>query len=74
MNILVMCEKTPGYPTIGAVPLSGAAHVAGEKSARDRRSLVWGSKRVQLIQVAALFAPTVVPTQNVAPSARERST
>ncbi|GAA1311591.1 hypothetical protein GCM10009634_78650 [Saccharothrix xinjiangensis] len=73
MNTL-MCEKTPDYPLISAVSVSGAAHVAGEKSARDRRGLVWGPERVQLIEVATKFAPTVVPTQNVAPSARERST
>jgi hypothetical protein len=69
-----MCAKTPGYPTIGAVPMSGSARVAGEKSARDRRSLVWGLQRVQLIEVAAPTAPTVVPTHSFAPSAQERST
>lgn len=73
MNI-VTCDKTPGYLMTSVVSVSGAAHVAGEKSARDRRGLVWGLERVQLIEVATKFAPTVVPTQNVAPSARERST
>ncbi|WP_106619940.1 hypothetical protein [Saccharothrix carnea] len=73
MNTL-MCFETPGYLLTGVVSAAGAAHVAGEKSARDRHALKWGAERVQLIQVPALFAPRVIPTQNVAPSAHERST
>lgn len=73
MNTL-MCFKTPGYLKTGVALAAGAAHVAGEKSARDRHALKWGAERVQLIQVPAPYAPTVVPTQNVAPSAHERST
>ncbi|MFI9006845.1 hypothetical protein ACIGNX_06410 [Actinosynnema sp. NPDC053489] len=69
-----MCFETPGYLMTRAVAISGATHVAGEKSARDRHALKWGVERVQLIQVPVPFAPTVVPTQNVAPSAHERST
>ncbi len=69
-----MCVKTPGYRMTGVASLSGAAHVAGEKSARDRRGLSWGFERVQLIEAVAPATPTVVPTQNVAPSAQERST
>lgn len=70
----LMCFETTGYPMTDVVLVSGAAHVAGEKSARDRHALNWGAERVQLIQVPAPYAPTVVPTQNVAPSAHERST
>ena len=73
MNTL-MCFETPGYLMTRAVSAAVATHVAGEKSARDRHALKWGAERVQLIQVPAPYAPTVVPTQNVAPSAHERST
>ena len=73
MNTL-MCFETPGYLMTGVVLAAGATHVAGEKSARDRHALKWGAERVQLIQVPAPYASTVVPTQNVAPSAHERST
>ncbi|MFD1148068.1 hypothetical protein [Saccharothrix hoggarensis] len=73
MNTL-MCFETPGYLKSGVVLVSGAALVAGEKSARDRHALKWGAERVQLIQVPAPHAPTVRPTQIVAPSAHERST
>ncbi|CCH28338.1 hypothetical protein BN6_10100 [Saccharothrix espanaensis DSM 44229] len=54
--------------------VSGTAHVAGQKSARDRYASQWGAERVQLIKVPAAYEPTVVPTQNVAPSAHERGT
>ncbi|NUT48109.1 MAG: hypothetical protein HOV94_12480 [Saccharothrix sp.] len=73
MNTPMLCEK-PGYLMTGVVQVSGTARVAGEKSARDRHALKWGAERVQLIQVPAPHAPTVVPTQIVAPSAQERST
>ncbi|WP_447005841.1 hypothetical protein ACRAKI_04815 [Saccharothrix isguenensis] len=73
MNTL-MCFETPGYLMSGVDLVSGAARVAGEKSARDRHALGWGGERVQLIQLPALHASTFVPTENVAPSARERST
>ena len=73
MNTL-MCFEAPGYLMTGVALAPHAAHVAGEKSARDRRALKWGAERVQLIQVPAPYAPTFVPTQNVAPSAHERST
>ncbi len=69
-----MCFETPGYLMTGVVLAASAAHVAGEKSARDRHALKRGAERVQLIQVPAPYAPTTVPTQNVAPSAHERST
>ena len=69
-----LCFGTPGDLMTGVVLASGAAHVAGEKSARDRHAFKRGAERVQLIQVPAPYAPTVVPTQNVAPSAQERST
>lgn len=68
------CFETPGYLMTGVILASGAARVAGEKSARDRHALKWGAERVQLIQVPTPHASTVVPTQNVAPSAHERST
>lgn len=69
-----MFFETPGYLMTGVASAAGATHVAGEKSARDRHALKRGGERVQLIQVPAPYAPTVVPTQNVAPSAHERST
>ncbi|WP_156077396.1 hypothetical protein [Saccharothrix sp. NRRL B-16314] len=74
MNSTLMCFKTPGYLMSGVDLASGAARVAGEKSARDRHALGWGVERVQLIQVPTPHASTYVPTQIVAPSARERST
>ncbi len=73
MNSLMRFE-TPGCPMPEVALSAGATHVAGEKSARDRHALKWGAERVQLIQVPAPYTPTVVPTQNVAPSAHERST
>ncbi len=63
----------PGLLLTGVGAVSGSARVAGEKSARDRHASNWGVERVQLIQVRAQYAPTVVPTQNVAPSAQRRS-
>ncbi|GAA3459556.1 hypothetical protein GCM10018963_15690 [Saccharothrix longispora] len=72
MNTLE-CFEEPGYLMTGALLVSGTAHVAGERSARDRHTHTWGA-RVQLVQVPAPYAPTVVPTQIVAPSAQGRST
>jgi hypothetical protein len=69
-----MWFETPGCLMTGALLAPTAAHVVGEKSARDRHALKRGGERVQLIQVPAPYAPTFVPTQNVAPSAHERST
>ncbi|MBB5957378.1 hypothetical protein FHS29_003973 [Saccharothrix tamanrassetensis] len=68
-----MCFETRGHLT-WATAVSGNARVAGEKSARDRHASKRGGELVQVIQVQAVYAPTVVPTQHVAPSAQERST
>ena len=64
----------PGLLMTGVCAVSGNARVAGEKSARDRRAFERGGERVHVIQVPAQYTPTVVPTQNVAPSAHRRRT
>jgi len=69
-----MCFETPARLVIGVDAVSGTARVAGEKSARDRHASKWGVARVQLIQAPVAHVTTAVPTQNVAPSAQERST
>ncbi|WP_367131957.1 hypothetical protein [Saccharothrix sp. HUAS TT1] len=74
MDAIIKCLRTPGDLMTGVRLVSGAAHLSWEKSARDRHAFMRGVERVQLIQVPAPYAPTVVPTQNVAPSAQERST
>lgn len=63
----------PARLRTAALAMSGSAHVAGEKSARDRHASK-GVERAVLIQVPAGYRPTAVPTQNVAPSAHERGT
>ncbi|GGP45416.1 hypothetical protein [Saccharothrix coeruleofusca] len=72
MNAL-QCFWTPGYRlTEGVIVMPAAVHVAGDKSARDRRAVKSVERALPILVQAT--EPHAVPTQIVAPSARERST
>lgn len=68
-----MCFEGTGLLMTWADAVSGNARIAGEKSARDQHALVRGAGRPLFIQARGKYVPTVVPTQNVAPSAQRRS-